>query len=80
MTIILALMTKYTYRQTDTDNFDARWDTPYGMIFFKKDSPLWASMVIDSGSAKQREIIESLYDLQEMLVMESGKSQTITIS
>jgi len=73
-------MSKYTYRSLSTDNFNARWDTPYGSIIFAKDSPMWGQMVVPNGREKQAKIMEAIHELQEMIVMETGKSPTITIS
>jgi len=71
---------KYTYRQGTVEGFDSAWDTPYGQIVFKRDSPAWASMAIDNGSEHQAMLIEALCDIQEILVMQTGKSPSITIS
>ena len=71
---------KYTYKQVTVDDFDSRWDTPYGMITFKRDTSTWPMMAVCSGGEYQTKLIEALVGIQEMIVMQTGKSPIITIS
>ena len=69
-----------TYRHRTSDNLDSHWDTPYGQFVFKANTSAWPKMVVDSGGGYQKKLLSALIDIQEMMLMETGKSSVITIS